>query len=234
MKRNKKRNKKESLVDKAYSSIKEKILTLKYKPGEKLEEKFLVSDIGVGRTPIREAIRMLISQGLVTNSGTNSFFVKDLSLKTCRDLMSFLLYFGNVIFELASTNDDFTSEIEVLEDLNQMMGQDMEKEEYLELVKHNRLFHGTLAKIARNDYVDAIIDKLYNEEMRLAFSLSEGLSSPREHYKKVIDHHAELIELLKKKDFETLRVSYQNHMSYGGQRLLDYLFHASLSLKNNH
>jgi GntR family transcriptional regulator, rspAB operon transcriptional repressor len=229
-----KKFKKESLVDKAYLSIKEKILTLKYKPGEQLEEKFLISDIGVGRTPIREALRMLISQGLVTNSGRNSFYVKDLSLKTCKDLMSFLLYFGNVIFELASTTDDFTSEIAELEKLKHLIDQDMEKREYLELIKHNRLFHRVLGRIARNHYVDEIIEKLYNEEMRLAFTLYEGLSSPREHHEKITSHHSELIELLKKRDFEGLKASYQNHLRYGRQRVLNYLFDASLSLKNSH
>jgi len=226
------RNKRQSLVNKAYLSMKEKILTLEYKPGEKLEEKFLMSDIGVGRTPIREAVRMLITEGLVKTSGTNSYYVKDLSLKTCKDLMSFLLHFGDVIFRLASVNDDFSSEVEELEKLSKVMNHALEKEQYLEFIKHNRQFHMTLGKIARNDYVDTVIENVYNEEMRLAFTLSKGLSSQKDHFEKLTSHHAELIEQLKKKDFEGVRAAYQRHLSYGGQRLINYMFDTTF-LNNN-
>jgi DNA-binding GntR family transcriptional regulator len=212
----------EPLVDKAYNLIKKKIITLQYEPGKKIEEKALMSDVGVGRTPIREAIKMLISEGLVVSYGTNSVYVKDISLKACRDLMALLTCLGNVIFDLANQNNSFALEIEELEALNRNMEQDVKEGNYLDFITNNGLFHKTLAKISRNEYLVAFINNLYNEEMRLAFTLSENLLSPEEHYERVQAQHTEVVKFFKEGDFENLKNAYQTHMKYGQKRLIDY------------
>ena len=126
------KRRKESLATKAYNLIKQKIITLEFKPGMKLEEKDLAGNIGLGRTPIREAIKMLISEGLIINYGSNSTYVKDFSLKASKDLMSILYHLGNIIFDLANLNGDLDPEIKgQLEELYEEMDEDVKKREYL-------------------------------------------------------------------------------------------------------
>ena len=216
---------KESLVDKAYSLIKKKIITLEFKPGMKLEEKALISEIGIGRTPIREAIKMLISEGLIISFGKNSIYVKELTLKSARDLMSLLYYLGDVIFSLASRNEDYTILIRELENHLLRMEEAIRKEEYSDFALHNSKFHKTLAKISGNEYLEALFDKLYNEEKRLSFIISlEKLNGDpiRSYYEKVQEQHQELVELLKTKNFEGLKKAYQTHMKVGQTRLFRY------------
>ena len=49
-------NNKKSLVATAYEKIYRKIISLEYEPGQRLEENQLVKQLGIGRTPIREAL----------------------------------------------------------------------------------------------------------------------------------------------------------------------------------
>lgn len=55
----------EPLTEQAYHLLEEKIVTLQLEPGEFLSEYALVSQLGLGRTPIREALQRLAREGLV-------------------------------------------------------------------------------------------------------------------------------------------------------------------------
>ena len=49
-------SKKGNLVEKAYDALKKKILCMEFKPGDYLNEKALMEELGIGRTPLRQAI----------------------------------------------------------------------------------------------------------------------------------------------------------------------------------
>jgi GntR family transcriptional regulator, rspAB operon transcriptional repressor len=219
------KNRKEPLADKAYNLIKKKIVTLEFKPGAKMEEKDLMNEIGIGRTPIREALKMLISEGLIVTYGKNAIYVKDLSLKSAKDLMLLLYNLGKVIFSMANPNEDNSCIIDRLENLYKNMSEAIQKAEYSDFVVHNSNFHKALALLANNDYLNSLFDRLYNEEIRLSFILSlEKLheSSVKEYYQKVQQQHRAIIDLVKVKDFEKLKHEYQNHMKIGQTKLLNY------------
>jgi len=56
----------ETLTEQAYKQIEELIVTLRLKPGHVLSEQSLSASLGIGRTPIREALQKLALEGLVT------------------------------------------------------------------------------------------------------------------------------------------------------------------------
>jgi len=55
-----------SLTDQAYVALEEMICTLRLEPGEVLSEGALSQTLGIGRTPVREALQRLAREGLVT------------------------------------------------------------------------------------------------------------------------------------------------------------------------
>ncbi|MBC7294664.1 MAG: GntR family transcriptional regulator, partial [Thermoleophilia bacterium] len=64
----------QSLSQQAGEAIKKRILSLDLPPGTRLVVDTLAEELGVSRTPVREALRELVSQGLVTYDG-NSYTV---------------------------------------------------------------------------------------------------------------------------------------------------------------
>ncbi|MGH2558862.1 MAG: GntR family transcriptional regulator [Thermomicrobiales bacterium] len=68
------------LADQVYAAIHEHILTLRCQPGQAISESALARELGVSRTPVREALRRLQGAGLVVTSGAG-LAVASLSVK---------------------------------------------------------------------------------------------------------------------------------------------------------
>ena len=73
--------KKNSLKDKAYDVIKQKITSCKFKPNDFINERDLIDELHVSRTPIREALSRLEQEHLVTILPKRGVIVTDVSMK---------------------------------------------------------------------------------------------------------------------------------------------------------
>lgn len=80
------RSNKKSLSNLVYRDLKEKILKNKLLPGDKLIEMEIASNLGVSRTPVREALKKLEEDGLVTNFPRKSYIVSKISVKEAKNL----------------------------------------------------------------------------------------------------------------------------------------------------
>ena len=74
-----------SLVDQCYAWLKKKILTREFQPNEKLSVDELSAFLGVSRTPIKDALYRLESNGLVTVSRRVGFFVRPLNHRDVKE-----------------------------------------------------------------------------------------------------------------------------------------------------
>ncbi|MFC4295917.1 GntR family transcriptional regulator [Novosphingobium tardum] len=72
--------------DRAYTAIREMIMSGELAPGDPLGEEALAERCGVSRTPVRDALRRLESEMLITRSDTQRSFVADWSIDDVADL----------------------------------------------------------------------------------------------------------------------------------------------------
>ena len=77
----------ESLAERAYRALRERIVTGALTPGERLTERGLALLLGVSPTPVREAIRRLEQEGLLVRSTPRSLTVVEHSEQTLRELL---------------------------------------------------------------------------------------------------------------------------------------------------
>lgn len=71
-----------TLTDKAYTYLEELIVTLKLPPGSAVSEAMLSKRLGIGRTPIREALQRLARERLVTILPRRGVIVSDINVKS--------------------------------------------------------------------------------------------------------------------------------------------------------
>ena len=72
-----------SLSEHAYDHIRARIFSRDLEPGQKLPEVKISEDLGISRTPIREAFRMLCAVELVNNIDRKGFYVTNISIDEC-------------------------------------------------------------------------------------------------------------------------------------------------------
>lgn len=150
--------------------IREDILNGAYEPGDRLREGKLSDDLGVSRIPVREALRELSAEGLVTIEPRRGASVTVLSNETARNMAEVRAALEGLNARLAaSRRDDVT--IQQLKLILQRGQEAVGREDMVELKDLNFLFHEHLATMADNDVL-AELTRSFRDRTALLFAPS--------------------------------------------------------------
>lgn len=154
--------------DRAYDYIRKRILSGEFPPGHSLMTEELSEQIGVSRTPIRDALRQLEADGLVTIKARLGASVTALDLKDYREICGLRLALESYAAGLAAANRTEAELKEIsyaLESMRKLIGQfaSSAKEEELmqELVREDVRFHIAIMSAAKNDLLKKEILRLH-------------------------------------------------------------------------
>jgi len=159
-----------SLGQLATDSLRSAILSGQYQPGERLVEDRLSVEMGVSRVPIREALRQLATEGLVTVQPRRGASVAEVSPAVAADLVEVRATLEGLNARLAARNRsaDILAELhDILRDGNRAA----ESQSVTDLVRLNGAFHDKLAEAGRNSILWDIMRTL-RERTSLVFALT--------------------------------------------------------------
>lgn len=139
-----------SLAEDAAQTLREMILLEKLPPGTALPERDLAQALGVSRTPLREAVRLLAAEGLVQHTAARRPFVADPSLaeiKNCLRIQGSLeALAGQLACECATDQ-----ELRNIEQLNeQIVTASADGDDRLSAFRTDMVFHCAIVAAARN------------------------------------------------------------------------------------
>jgi len=219
-------NNKKPLGAAAYEKIYRKIISLEYKPGQRLEENQLVKQLGIGRTPIREALLNLSSDMMVESQLNKGFVVSPITLQKTKAAFAALKILELGVASLAIQQDP-TPYLPKMEKANQSLKDAMKKMNILRLVEFNRIFHSYFARCSNNEYLIQSLHKVRCETNRLAY-LSYGneidpCNTLHDHYKSVISEHNDIIAYIKKRDEIRLKETIFRHIKTFQKRIIHYM-----------
>ena len=214
------------LAVKAYEIIHEKIITMAIKPGEHVDEKALVEELGIGRTPIREALLRLASDRLVESRPNKGFVVKPLTLQDVKAMFEALniLEIGACTLAL---NQDVKESLNLMKAAQRLVKQSIEQNDVIGLVKSNHSFHMHFAQCSGNEYIVGALNEVRNEVNRLAYLSFAGVQDLsrdlKDHYKTVIREHELIIKYLEQRNLKDLKDTVRTHIRTFQKRILNYL-----------
>ncbi|KPB00499.1 GntR family transcriptional regulator [Ahrensia marina] len=149
-----------------YEILRDNILDLVLPPGSPIDEIQLAERLSMSRTPIREALVKLASEGLVTTLPNRSTMVSNidfLNLHTFFDAMT-LMY--RVTTRLAAENrtDD---DLEIIRDHQLKFSDAVQAQDALTMIATNRDFHAAIAEAGKNPYYTSLFCRLLDEGRRM-------------------------------------------------------------------
>jgi len=190
------------LKDIAYDRIKQKILNEKYTPGKFLSERSLIEDLDMSKTPIKNALIRLETEGFLTVSSKQGIFINELSVDKINDMY-------NLRIALETFNCKFLhgriTEYQ-LDELKQILDVTKEVTDNLDInsfATYDHEFHLAISNMAGNMEITEI---LINRQDHLRRITLKHLRKDPERVKIFYQDHLQIYEALKAHQEESVRL----------------------------
>lgn len=154
----------ESLAEKAYVAIRRLIVTLELGPGSVINERELVEQLGIGRTPVREALRRLAHEGLVEVYPRRGMFVTDVDVRKLALVSEVRAALEPEAARLAAERATDAERAELQELLDELNAADADDHALMAL---DERIHRAVYRCARNDLLATTLEQYYVLALRI-------------------------------------------------------------------
>jgi DNA-binding GntR family transcriptional regulator len=193
----------QSLADKAYLAIRDRIVSLELAPGALIDERALVDDLGMSRTPVREALMRLAQERLVEVYPRRGMFVTGVDLRELARLSEVRAVLEPEAARLAAARATDAERAE----LSALVGEIAAADDLMGL---DERIHRAVYRAAHNDLLEATLEQYYVLALRIWTIAGERAHELEE----AVDAHRSLLEAIVDADgeraAETMRAHVEN------------------------
>lgn len=204
-----------SLSEVAYDTLIERIMNLSLKPGQMINERLLSIDMNISRTPVREALTRLESEGLVTRYNGRLITIRNFSFHeiVCIFHVRKLLETDAARLAASRISDETLEKLEGL--FSDQMGRPVP-----ELGNHwdaDDLLHGDIAEATGNATLAEMIRNLRRKTRIFSIKRMPERFVPGSR------EHLDIIEALRKRDPEAAAAAMERHLENSKQSILNVM-----------
>ncbi len=203
-----------------FESLREAIISGLLPPSERLMEIQLAEEMGVSRTPVREAIRKLELEGLVVMIPRKGAYVAGMSIKDIVDVFEIRGALEGLAAELASERAT-DEELETMERYLVKISEEIESGDLSKVVETDTDFHTLIYKASRNSRLSQIINNLREQIQRFR---TTSLSFPGR-MKIALEEHRKIVEAVSSRDGELARRLAQEHIENAENTMMGMIQH---------
>lgn len=196
-----------SLRDEAYEIIKQRIIMCAFRPGDALSEAQVSAQLGLGRTPVRQAFDRLMRDGLVEVLPRKGIIVRPITQDEVRDMVAVRLLNEGFCARLAAERAD-PHVIATLTANVQAGAAAATEGDIAALMALDREFHAMIASAARNSVLAEILRNLHERAQRVWFVSLRNTS----HHRRVVDEHTAIVEGLRSGDPDQAEAAMRAHI----------------------
>jgi DNA-binding GntR family transcriptional regulator len=211
--------------ERAYRYIKQRILSGEYSPGRSLTTHGLSAEIGVSRTPVRDALRQLENDGLVTILSGVGARVTSMSVKEFKEMCEMRLALESHAAAMAATNatdadlQEIGSALAAMRDLTPRVAAAPSEEPLLsDLRQEDVRFHVAIMSAAKSELLKKEILRLHVIR-RVVGSAGPQDATPKlskreidAHRKTVLGEHEKIFAAIKKRNARSAREAMIEHI----------------------
>lgn len=201
-----------------FDSLREAIINGTLRPGERLMEIQLAEELGVSRTPVREAIRKLELEGFVVMVPRKGAYVAGISLKDIADVFEVRACLESLASGLAAeriTNEE-------MEDLERILVRKAEiiaQGDLPAFVESDTQFHDSLYQCSRNQRLIQMLNNLQDEIQRFRSVSLAFPGRPQE----ALEEHRKIVEALAERNISEAQAAAWDHIERAENSLMEII-----------
>lgn len=195
------------LRDVVFNTLRQAILTGELKPGERLMEIHLANRLGVSRTPIREAIRKLELEGLVTMIPRRGAEVAQITEKSLKDVLEVRRALDALSVELACDRIE-EEELAALSRACSAFAEATKTKDPKKIAQADVALHDIIIKATDNSRLIQLVNNLSEQMYRYRFEYIKDEST----HAQLIEEHRIIFESIRRNDKETAAKTARLHI----------------------
>lgn len=214
-----------SRVDDAYEWLLAEITGFRVRAGAPLSENKLAGQLGISRTPVREALQRLEKEGLVKRTENARFAVSQISSSEVNDACDLLEELDSYIFRKASSKLT-DGDVQALRANVAQMAESAREGDRARWAEADTAFHKLVNDVAGNTLVAGMVKEVRRRIQRFwlrASSVEHRLGTCSE------EHHV-LTEAMIAKDYDAIEPAVVVHIEHMRRSMLDMLANAAILL----
>lgn len=211
-----------------YDVVREDILRLRRRPGESLDEGSLEREFKVSRTPVREALIRLASEGLVQLMPNRGARVAYLDVSDIPQLFEALELFQRVAYRWCALRRS-TATGDALRESNAQFEAAARRMNIEEMGKANHRFHMIIADGSGNVFVSKTYETLLNDSLRLAttlFATAVHTERSSKYFAQIVQEHFDTIDAIERGDADAAERLAIDHTKLFRNEVLTYMKHS--------
>lgn len=214
-----------SQVDRAYEELRRRILDNEMPAGFQITEQDLAALLDVSRTPAREAMLRLASEGLVEIWPRHGMRVKPLSAEDMQEIYQILTALESAAAALAASRQPRPPELKEMKRCLAQMDAALARDDLVEWAKADERFHRLLTEASGNGRLVALVDTCFGQSHRMRMLTLRMRPKPSTSNR---DHEA-VLQAIVDGDAERASGIHRKHREKSGRMLLDLLKRYGLS-----
>lgn len=203
-----------SLKDVAYNTLKERLVNCIYAPGSMLKESALAEELGISRTPIREAISLLETEGYLVIAPKKGIFVTDITLNDIVQVFQVRMEIEPIALKMAIPNLSLDSLMELRQTFSNKMP------DVRECLRQDSEMHLFLIDHCRNKYIIDMMHNAFEQNTRIVVSSTQNI----DHVKESRSEHVEILDTLIQQDYELACKQMHEHIKHCRRSAIDYFY----------
>ena len=182
-----------SLADRAYLAIRDQLIMLDIRPGEPIDDDRLAKSLGVGRTPVREALKRLEVDRLVVSYPRRGTFATGMDIADLAHVSEIRVQLEPLAARRAADRAPRSTRAELGDLASRVEGLDIVRTDRTEVMRWDLSVHRAIYRAANNPHLEDVLIRYDNLATRIHCMFLDRLSTSDMH---VVAEHVALLRAI--------------------------------------
>lgn len=205
-----------TLHSEVIATLRKMIIEGTFKPGEKIPEAWLCQELSISRTPLREALKVLASEGLIELLPNRGSQITRISRKEIAELFPIIGAMEALAGELACRNLR-DGDVQTIRRLHDNMVQAFAEGDQVGYWRYNEAIHAEIFRASGNDALRALYVSL---NLRI-HGVRHSTRKSAEWWQQAVDEHEQMLKALEDRDGPLLSRILKDHLANKAQMILN-------------